>query len=164
MAVFGVPAAHEDDALRAVRAAVAMRERLAELNAELERAYGATIDVRIGINTGEVVAGDGASDSTLVTGDAVNVAARLEQLAAPGEILIGGVTYELVRADAIVEPCPPLELPGRVEPVAAHRLVSVGEAGASGACAAVRSSGARRSSASSPGSTGRCARSGRRGR
>ena len=86
--------------------------------------------MRIGINTGEVVAGDGASDSTLVTGDAVNVAARLEQLAAPGEILIGGVTYELVRADAIVEPCPPLELPGRVEPVAAHRLVSVGEAGA----------------------------------
>src|SRR5215831_2835959 len=76
MAVFGVPAVHEDDALRAARAALELRRAVSELGIEL----------RIGINTGEVVAEDG---ETLVTGDAVNVAARLEQAASPGEILIG---------------------------------------------------------------------------
>jgi class 3 adenylate cyclase len=82
MAVFGVPAIHEDDALRAVRAAAEMREALEVLNKELERDHGVSLVVRIGVNTGEVVAGD--QSDTLVTGDAVNVAARLEQAAEPG--------------------------------------------------------------------------------
>src|SRR5919205_2425700 len=85
MAVFGVPAAHEDDALRACRAAVEMRESLPELG----------IDGRIGVNTGEVVTG---TDERLATGDAVNVAARLEQAALPGEVLLGEETLRLLRA------------------------------------------------------------------
>src|SRR3990170_9154258 len=87
MAVFGIPVLHEDDALRAVRAASDMRDRLAELNDQLERDHGVRILVRTGVNTGDVVAGDPVAGQSLVTGDAVNVAARLEQTAAPGEIL-----------------------------------------------------------------------------
>src|SRR6201997_263051 len=86
MAVFGIPQLHEDDALRAVRAAVEMRERLAALNEELEREHGVRLSIRTGVNTGEVVAGDASAGQKLVTGDAVNVAARLEQAAQPGEI------------------------------------------------------------------------------
>src|SRR5439155_7235796 len=93
LAVFGIPVLHEDDAYRAVRTAAEMRERLTALNGELERDYGVRIASRIGVNTGEVVAGEG---QTLATGDAVNVAARLEQAAAPGEILMGEATYRLV--------------------------------------------------------------------
>src|SRR6478735_5130796 len=77
MAVFGVPFVHEDDALRAVRAADEMLAALATLNKELERDHALSLTVRIGVNTGEVVAGE--TEQTLVTGDAVNVAARLEQ-------------------------------------------------------------------------------------
>src|SRR5581483_2954727 len=90
MAVFGVPSAHEDDALRAVRAAADMRVALAELNGELDE----PLSMRTGVNTGESVVGEGR---TLATGDAVNVAARLEQAASSGEILIGEATYALVR-------------------------------------------------------------------
>ncbi len=100
MAVFGVPVVHEDDALRAVRAAADMRETLEELDKELERDLGVTISNRIGINTGEVVAGDATTGDRIVTGDAVNVAARLEQAAGPGEVLVGEATYRLVR-DAV---------------------------------------------------------------
>src|SRR4249920_821002 len=119
MAVFGVPVVHEDDAIRALRAAVGMRHALAELNVEMELAYGVRLETRTGVNTGEVMAGDGEA---LVTGDVVNVAARLEQAAAPGEILLGPQTYaltqEAIRADALE----PLELKGKAEPVAAFRL------------------------------------------
>ena len=93
MAVFGVPTVHEDDALRAVRAASQMREILATLNAELERDFGARLQIRIGINTGEVVAGDPSAGETFVTGDTVNVAARFEQTAEPGEIVFGEETH-----------------------------------------------------------------------
>ena len=127
MAVFGIPQLHEDDALRAVRAAADMREELAALNKELERDRGATIQVRIGVNTGEVVAGSSATDSALVTGDAVNVAARLEQAAAPGEVLIGESTYRLVREAVEAEPVEPLELKGKAERVLAWRLLGVRE-------------------------------------
>ena len=96
MAVFGVPQVHEDDALRAVRAAVEMREALAALNAGLAAHGRPALRIRIGVNTGEVVAGDG-DDGTLVTGDAVNTAKRLEQAAGPDEILIGEPTRRLVR-------------------------------------------------------------------
>src|SRR4051794_16114551 len=81
MAVFGVPRLHEDDALRAVRAAAAMQQSLAVLNDELDRRYGVRLASRTGVNTGEVIAGDPAAGQRLVTGDAVNVAARLEQAA-----------------------------------------------------------------------------------
>jgi tetratricopeptide (TPR) repeat protein len=109
MAVFGVPTVREDDALRAVRAAQELRD-------------GVEIDVRIGVNTGEVVTG---ADDTLVTGDAVNVAARLEQAAESGEVLLGGETYRLVRDAVTVEAVDPIPVKGKAEPVTAHRLVAV---------------------------------------
>ena len=84
MAVFGVPVVHEDDALRAVRAGMEMQRRLAELNAELHATWGVELACRIGINTGEVVAGDPGTGDTFVTGDAVNLGKRLEQAAQPG--------------------------------------------------------------------------------
>jgi class 3 adenylate cyclase/tetratricopeptide (TPR) repeat protein len=112
MAVFGVPAAHEDDALRACRAAAEIREALPSLG----------LAGRIGVNTGEVVTG---TAERLATGDAVNVAARLEQAAAPGEVLMGESTLALVREAVVAEPVPPLNLKGKSEPVAAFRLVAV---------------------------------------
>jgi predicted ATPase/class 3 adenylate cyclase len=125
MAVFGTPVAHEDDAVRAVRAASEMSERLPDLNDELERDWGVRLAVRTGVNSGEVMAeGPGGSD-TLVLGDSVNVAARLEQAANPGEILLGEATYTLVRDAVEVEPVAPLALKGKGEPVPAWRLVSV---------------------------------------
>src|SRR5256885_11802001 len=86
MATFGVPMVREDDAERAVRAAHQMLERLTELNTEFRAQHGVSLAIRVGVNTGEVMA---ASDQNVVTGDAVNVAARLEQLADPGTILAG---------------------------------------------------------------------------
>jgi class 3 adenylate cyclase/tetratricopeptide (TPR) repeat protein len=112
MAVFGVPAAHEDDALRACRAAVEMRDALPELG----------IAGRIGVNTGEVVTG---TEERLATGDAVNVAARLEQAAEPGEVLIGEPTLALVRQAVAAELVEPLTLKGKSHRVPAFRLVSV---------------------------------------
>src|SRR6266513_1614501 len=84
VAVFGVPIAHEDDALRAVKAAAEMLGRLEDLNEEFESRFGSRIGLRIGVNTGEVVAGDSAAGEGFVSGDAVNVAARLEQAARAG--------------------------------------------------------------------------------
>src|SRR5918992_2366496 len=85
MAVFGVPTVHEDDAVRAVRAAAEGRARLRALNEELERDFGVSLVTRMGINTGEVVAGDASTGQTFVTGDSVNLAKRLQQAAEPGE-------------------------------------------------------------------------------
>jgi class 3 adenylate cyclase/tetratricopeptide (TPR) repeat protein len=112
MAVFGVPVVHEDDALRAVRAAVEMRDAFPALGCE----------GRIGVTTGEVVTG---TMERLATGDAVNLAARLEQAAAPGEVLIGDATFRLTRDAVEVEAVAPLALKGKSEPVIAHRLISV---------------------------------------
>ena len=123
MAVFGVPQVHEDDALRAVRAASEMRAALEALNPELDRDHGMTLACRIGVNTGDVVAG--AGDQKIVTGDAVNVAARLEQAAAPGEILLGERTFSLVRDAIVAEPIADLSMKGKADPVPAHRLVEV---------------------------------------
>ena len=127
MAVFGVPITHEDDALRALRAAAELRDAVAELNVELERDYRASLRIRIGVNTGEVVVG---TEERLATGDAVNVAARLEQAAAPGEILLGEATLALARGAVEVEAVEPLELKGKAEPVPAHRLLRVIEGAA----------------------------------
>jgi hypothetical protein len=128
MAVFGIPTLHEDDALRAVRAAAELRERLVDLNEELERNWGIRVETRTGVNTGRVVTG---SAETLATGDAVNVAARLEQTAAPGEVLLGETTYTLVRDAVSVEPVEPIELKGKRERTRAYRLLEV-RAGAAG--------------------------------
>ena len=125
MAVFGIPQLHEDDALRAVRAAVGMRGRLETLNEELEREHGVRLSIRTGVNTGEVVAGDASAGQKLVTGDAVNVAARLEQAAQPDEILIGPETHGLVRTVVRAEALEALPLKGKTEPVPAWRLVDV---------------------------------------
>jgi class 3 adenylate cyclase len=125
MAVFGIPVVREDDALRAVRAAVEMRDALTPLNAELEREHGVSIQVRIGVNSGEVVAGDPVGEQRFATGDAVNVAARLEQAARPGEILVGESTHRLVRASVTAEPVEPLALKGKGKAVAAVRLLAV---------------------------------------
>jgi class 3 adenylate cyclase len=125
MAVFGVPELHEDDALRAVRAAAEMRDRLATLNEELERRFGTRISLRIGLNTGEVVAGDASLRQALVTGDAVNLAARLEQAAGIGEILLGESTYRLVGDAVCVDPVEPFTVKGKSGPVRAYRLVAL---------------------------------------
>ena len=125
MAVFGIPLLHDDDALRAVRAAAELRERLPVLNEELERDWGVRIAVRIGINTGEVVAGDEATGEPFATGDAVNVAARLQQAAGPGEILVGDSTRRLFEDAIRVEAVEPLPLKGKAEPVPAWRLLEI---------------------------------------
>src|SRR5437016_1648108 len=115
MAVFGVPVVHEDDALRACRAAVEMRDALPALG----------VEGRIGVNTGEVLTG---TEERLATGDAVNVAARLEQAAEAGEVLLGAQTLRLVAPAVEVGEERLLELKGKSEPVAAHPLLAVQEA------------------------------------
>jgi class 3 adenylate cyclase/tetratricopeptide (TPR) repeat protein len=129
MAVFGIPVVHEDDALRGVRAAVELREAINNINDELAAERGLRLEFRIGVNSGEVVVGstDGASGS-LVTGDSVNVAARLEQAAAPAEVLIGHATYRLVRDFVTAEPAPPLAAKGKSEPLLAYRLLGLATA------------------------------------
>ena len=122
MAVFGVPVLHEDDALRAVRAAAGLRDEIAVLDGDLESDFGVTLSVRTGINTGQVVTG---TDERLATGDAVNLAARLEQIAEPGQIVISLQTWRLVRDAVITEPLGPLRLKGKSLPVAAYRLLRV---------------------------------------
>jgi len=124
MAVFGVPVLHEDDALRAVRAAAEMREALATLNQDLERTWGIRLKGRIGINSGEVIAGDHLQGHLFVTGEVVNVAKRLEEAAATSEILISEATHRLVRDAVVAE-----RVSGRVvkggETVEALQLVAV---------------------------------------
>jgi class 3 adenylate cyclase/tetratricopeptide (TPR) repeat protein len=125
VAVFGIPVANEDDALRAVRAAAGLRESLDQLNDQLEHDWGVRLETRTGVNTGEVVTGDPAIGDALVLGDAVNVAARLEQVATPGEVLLGQSTYRLVRDAVAAERVTPLHLKGKGAPVVAYRLRQV---------------------------------------
>jgi len=125
LGVFGIPVVHEDDALRAVRAAAELRDELVRLNDELERGYGVRIGVRTGVHTGEVFAGDPAQGDPFATGDAVVVAQRLEATAGAGEILVGDATIRLVRDAVTVEAVPALMLKGKSEPVVAWRLLEV---------------------------------------
>jgi class 3 adenylate cyclase/tetratricopeptide (TPR) repeat protein len=125
MAVFGIPTVHDDDALRAVRAAAEMRTVLADLNGELRRDFDVELSVRTGINTGEVVAGDPAAGQAFATGHAVVVAERLEKAARGGEILIGETTRRLVENAALVEPVAPLQLKGKADAVEAWQLVGI---------------------------------------
>ncbi len=125
MAVFGLTELHEDDALRAVRAAVAMRETLTRLNDDFERRYGVALATRTGINTGTVAGMGIVPDRNFVAGDAANAAARLQQHAEPGEILLAESTYRLARDSIDAEPLPPMELRGKQHAVAAYRLIRV---------------------------------------
>ncbi|OKJ41565.1 adenylate/guanylate cyclase domain-containing protein [Streptomyces sp. CB01580] len=127
MAVFGVPVMREDDARRALAAALGMREALADLNTELEASLGIRLSVRIGVNTGTVVAGsDAGARQALVSGETVNVAARLEQNAATDEILIGPQTLEAAGPTVVVEEVGPLRLKGKSDRVTAYRLIALG--------------------------------------
>ena len=112
LAAFGVPQAHEDDAQRASRAALAMRHAVADIG----------LEARIGIEAGEVVVED--ADSTFVTGEAVNLAARLQQVARPGEILVGPTVHRLAGSSLVVEDAGPLELKGLNGPLRAWRVMS----------------------------------------
>jgi len=125
MAVFGVPLVREDDAFRAVRAAMEMRDALAALNRDLESRWGVKLVLRIGINTGEVATEDSSLGGSLVVGDAVNIAARLQQVAAPDEILLGSDTYALVSHRVRVAAVEPLTLKGKRTAIPGYRLIGL---------------------------------------
>src|SRR4051794_15492927 len=125
MVVFGIPVAHEDDALRAVRAAADMRDEVVRLRGELRQERGIDLAVRIGVNTGEAVTGASAATGSFTAGDTVNVAARLEQSASPGEVLVGIATLRLVRHAVDAEPVPPLTVKGKSAALEAYRLLGV---------------------------------------
>ncbi len=127
VALFGVPVAHEDDALRAIRTAIEMQQRLDAIGEELESRFGRRLVIHIGIDTGEVAAGPASGDAPMASGDTLNIAARLEQAAGPGEILIGEQTHRLTREAAHVESLGPLALKGKSRPVLAYRVVSIVE-------------------------------------
>ncbi len=129
MGIFGAPVAHGDDALRAVRAAAEMLSEMDELNAEISQRVGVALGLRIGINTGTVVVGPPIAGRAMSLGDTMNVAARLEKLAKPGQILIGEDTYRLVRGEVDVEPAGRVELRGRSESLATYLLRSAARSG-----------------------------------
>ena len=124
MAAFGVPRVHEDDPARALRAALRMRARLTDLNQTLDARYGIEIEMRIGINTGEVIAvTDARPGEALATGDAVNAAARLEQAARPGQVLVSERTAQAARGFNFAPP-EVLELRGKAEALRAVELLA----------------------------------------
>jgi class 3 adenylate cyclase len=123
--VFGVPRRHEDDPVRALRAAVEVRDRVRSMSAKLEARVGQRLEIRTGVNTGEVVSGDLSEGFFYASGDTMNVAARLEQAAAPDEILVGDATYRLVRDAVTAEPVEPFALKGKTQPVPAWRVLSI---------------------------------------
>ncbi len=125
MAAFGIPVSHEDDALRAARAAIEIQVALAALNEQLQREHDIRLDVSIGIDTGEVLAAQTGARQRLVTGEAVGLAARLEQAAEAGEIVVGELAARIIGHAARLEPIGELEIKGRREPVRAFRLLEV---------------------------------------
>ncbi len=126
MAVFGVPQLHEDDARRALAAALGMADALARYNLDLQLSLGIELNMRIGVNTGEVIAATTPSATqALVSGDAVNLAARLEQNAEAGQILVGAATVATAGRAAVTRQIPPLRVKGKDEPVAAFQLLEL---------------------------------------
>lgn len=125
MAVFGLRQAHEDDPERAVRAALAIRDGLAKLSHDAEERHGVALRARIGIEAGEVVVGDPFGGATMATGDAMNVAARLEQQAQPDDVVLGESAWEAVRGMAVGEPLGDLALRGHEGPIAGWRVLSI---------------------------------------
>jgi class 3 adenylate cyclase/tetratricopeptide (TPR) repeat protein len=124
MALFGAPVAHEDDAERAVRAALGMQGAMEEVNDEAEREFGVSFALRVGVNTGEVLAG-AVGDSYTVTGDTVNVAARLQAAGRPGAVTVGERTVRATRDAVEYRDIGPLELKGKAEPVPACEAVGL---------------------------------------
>ncbi len=131
VAVFGAPAVGEDDALRAVRCAAAMAKELAALNDEFEAAWGVRLEIRTGVNTGELA----VSDEGIFVGDTMNTAARLEQAAAAGEVLVGEATWRLIRHETELEELAPLSLKGKTAAVRVWRLLGTETRGAAAAAA-----------------------------
>src|SRR5204862_2032084 len=116
-----IPTAHEDDALRAVRAAADMQQELARLNDSLETRFGQRLAIRIGLNTGEVLAGV-TSGELIAAGDPVNVGARLQQAARPGDVVLGDETYRLVRSAVRARELEPIAAKGKGQPLRAYGL------------------------------------------
>src|SRR5256712_7517118 len=128
MAVFGAPLSHEDDAERAIRAALAMQRSIQTLNDDLERQHGVRLSLRIGINTGEVVAGPLGGDvqrAYTVVGDAVNTAQRFESVAPLNQVLVSETTQWLAHHLFPFETLPRVTLKGKSEPVAAYRVIGL---------------------------------------
>jgi len=130
--VFGVPRAHEDDALRAIKTAMEMRRDLHALNKELEPRWGVTLETKTAVNTGEILATTRDFDDDpagrgghIAVGDAMNIGARLEQAAGAGDIVLGEATYRLVGDAVEAARMPPLTLKGKADPVSAYRLVEI---------------------------------------
>ncbi|MDQ3808972.1 MAG: AAA family ATPase [Chloroflexota bacterium] len=125
MAVFGAPLAHEDDAQRAISAAIAMHAAIGQLNEDLQQRYGARLALRIGINSGEVVAGllGGEVQAYTVVGDTVNTAQRFEAAAQPGSTLVSHATQHLTRGAFDFQALPPLRLRGKAELQPAFRVL-----------------------------------------
>ena len=124
MAVFGAPVTHEDDPLRAVRAGLAMQAAMPEINERIGSEVDTDFLLRVGINSGEVLAGR-VGDGYTVIGDPVNVAARLQAAARPGSVTVGAVTYRLTRQAIEYSELEPLDLKGKSEPVPAWEAVRV---------------------------------------
>ncbi|HUG64553.1 MAG TPA: AAA family ATPase, partial [Gaiellaceae bacterium] len=122
MAAFGVPIAHEDDALRAARAALDVRVGIAALNEQLRQQHGVALEIRIGLEAGEVLATPTAAQQRLVTGEAVGIAAKLEQTAGADEIVVGAVAGRLIDHAATLDPLGEIAIKGKREPVHAYRL------------------------------------------
>src|SRR5262245_11646877 len=125
MAAFGIPVSHEDDALRAARAALDVRAGMTALNEELVRQHGIGLEIRIGLEAGEVVATPTEARQRLVTGEAVGIASRLEQAAGPDEIVVGEVAGRLIDHAAELDPLGELAIKGKRDPVQAYRLVGL---------------------------------------
>lgn len=125
MALFGLQQTHEDDPERAVRAAFAVRDALAELAPEAAERHGMTLRVRIGIEAGEVVVGDPFGGATMATGDPLNLAARLEQHAEPGQVVVGPAVHHATSRAITYEPAGSWDLAGKAEPVPVWFAVAV---------------------------------------
>lgn len=133
LAVFGAPVVHEDDALRSVRAALAIQAAVAGLAEQVARRWGTSLAVRIGIATGEVVMADPRHPETFVTGDTVNLAARLERAAHPGQIIINQAAKALTDSVVEVQRLPPFRARGKAQPVTAFRVTGYRSSSAAGA-------------------------------
>jgi class 3 adenylate cyclase/tetratricopeptide (TPR) repeat protein len=125
VATFGLPQSHEDDPERAVRAAIAIRDGVAGIATDMHERHGVAVQARIGIEAGNVVVGDPFGGATMATGDAMNIAARLEQLAEPGQIVVGAAAWDHVRGLVSAEPLGELALRGREQTVAGWRVDSI---------------------------------------